>query len=84
MMLTSPLQLQCCGDYASSLVRASGYVSRVLDRVQKSTAGERPDRASLREWQEHRDSVLSQLFVLRGQIEKSQHLPMTPRSKTWK
>ena len=72
MMLLAVAILQRRGDDAS-LVRASGYVSRVLDRVQKSTAGERPDRASVREWQEHRDSVLSQLFVLRGQIEKSQH-----------
>ncbi len=72
MMLLAVTILQRRGDDAS-LIRASGYVSRVLDRVQKSTPGERPERASLAEWQEHRDTILSQLYALRGQIEKSQH-----------
>ena len=72
MMLLAVTILQRRGDDAS-LIRASGYVSRVLDRVQKSTPAERPERASLQEWQEHRDSILSQLYALRGQIEKSQH-----------
>ncbi|MGA8144614.1 MAG: thioredoxin domain-containing protein [Candidatus Acidiferrales bacterium] len=71
MMLLAVGILQRRGD-DPSLVRASGYVSRVLDRVQKSTAGDRPDRASLVEWQDHRDMILGQLFALRGQIEKSQ------------
>jgi thiol-disulfide isomerase/thioredoxin len=72
MMLLAVTILQRRGDDAS-LTRASGYVSRVLDRVQKSTPGERPERASLKEWQDHRDTILSQLYALRGQIEKSQH-----------
>jgi thiol-disulfide isomerase/thioredoxin len=72
MMLLAVTILQRRGDDAS-LIRASGYVSRVLDRVQKSTPGERPERASLAEWQDHRDTILSQLCALRGQIEKSQH-----------
>ncbi|MGH9745652.1 MAG: redoxin family protein [Candidatus Acidiferrales bacterium] len=72
MMLLAVQILQRRGDDAS-LVRASGYVSRVLDRVQKSTAGERPERASLEEWQQHRDKIMCQLFTLRGQIEKYQH-----------
>ncbi len=72
MMLLAVAILQRRGDDAS-LIRASGYVSRVLDRVQKSTPGERPERASLEEWRDHRDTILSQLYALRGQIEKSQH-----------
>ena len=72
MMLLAVQILQRRGDDAS-LIRASGYVSRVLDRVQKSTAEERPERTSLGEWQEHRDKIMCQLFTLRGQIEKSQH-----------
>lgn len=72
MMLLAVTILQRRGDDAS-LIRASGYVSRVLDRVQKSTPGERPERASLAEWQDHRDTILSHLYALRGQIEKSQH-----------
>lgn len=73
MMLLAVTILQRRGD-DSSLVRANGYVSRVIDRVQKTTAAERPERASAQEWQEHRDSILSHLFALRGQIEKSQHM----------
>src|SRR5271154_2677476 len=72
MMLLAVGILQHRGDDAS-LIRASGYVSRVLDRVQKSTPDERPERASIEEWQEHRDTILSQLYALRGQVEKSQH-----------
>jgi thiol-disulfide isomerase/thioredoxin len=72
MMLLAVTILQRRGDDAS-LIRASGYVSRVLDRVQKSTLAERPERASVQEWQEHRDTILSELYALRGQIEKSQH-----------
>jgi cytochrome c biogenesis protein CcmG/thiol:disulfide interchange protein DsbE len=72
MMLLAASILQRKRDDAS-LIRASGYVTRVLDRVQKSTPNERPERVSLKEWQDHRDSILSQLYALRGQIGKSQH-----------
>jgi thiol-disulfide isomerase/thioredoxin len=73
MMLLAVSILQRKRDDAS-LTRASGYVSRVLDRVQKSTPTERPERVSLKEWQDHRDTILSQLYALRGQIGKSQRL----------
>jgi thiol-disulfide isomerase/thioredoxin len=73
MMLLAVSILQRKRDDAS-LTRAGGYVSRVLDRVQKSTPNERPERVSLQEWQDHRDTILSQLYALRGQIGKSQHL----------
>src|ERR1700719_912662 len=72
MMLLAVSILQRKHDDAS-LTRASGYVSRVLDRIQKSTPNERPERVSLKEWQDHRDTILSQLYALRGQIERSQH-----------
>src|ERR1700745_2348324 len=71
MMLLAVSILQRKHDDAS-LLRAGGYVSRVLDRVQKSTPNERPERVSLKEWQDHRDTILSQLYALRGQIGKSQ------------
>ena len=73
MMLLAVSILQRKRDDAS-LTHASGYVSRVLDRVQKSTPTERPERVSLQEWQDHRDTILSQLYALRGQIGKSQRL----------
>jgi thiol-disulfide isomerase/thioredoxin len=71
MMLAVGL-LQKKGDEAS-LTRASGYVTRVLDRIDKSTAAEKHPRVSLAEWQEHHDELRAALYNLRGQIEKSQH-----------
>ena len=71
MMLAVGL-LQKAGDEAS-LTRAAGYVSRVLDRIDKTTAAEKPARVSLAEWQEHHDELRAALYNLRGQIEKSQH-----------
>ena len=71
MMLAVGL-LQKQGDDAS-LVRASGYVSRVLDRIDKTTAAEKPPRVSPAEWQQHHDELRAALYNLRGQIEKSQH-----------
>ena len=70
MMLAVGL-LQKAGD-EGSLTRAAGYVSRVLDRIDKSTAAEKPARVSLAEWQEHHDELRAALYNLRGQIEKSQ------------
>src|SRR5579863_8668029 len=71
MMLAVGL-LQQQGDEAS-LTRASGYVTRVLDRIEKSTATEKPQRVSLADWQQHHDELRAALYNLRGQIEKSQH-----------
>jgi thiol-disulfide isomerase/thioredoxin len=71
MMLAVGL-LQKQGDEAS-LTRAAGYVSRVLDRIDKSTVAEKPARVSLAEWQQHHDELRAALYNLRGQIEKSQH-----------
>jgi thiol-disulfide isomerase/thioredoxin len=70
MMLAVGL-LQKQGDEAS-LTRAAGYVSRVLDRIEKSTATEKPQRVSLADWQQHHDELRAALYNLRGQIEKSQ------------
>jgi thiol-disulfide isomerase/thioredoxin len=71
MMLAVGL-LQKQGDEAS-LTRAAGYASRVLDRIDKTTAAEKPARISLAEWQVHHDELRAALYNLRGQIEKSQH-----------
>jgi thiol-disulfide isomerase/thioredoxin len=71
MMLAVGL-LQKQGDEVS-LARAAGYVSRVLDRIDKSSATEKPARVSVAEWQQHHDELRAALYNLRGQIEKSQH-----------
>jgi thiol-disulfide isomerase/thioredoxin len=71
MMLAVNL-LRQQGDSAS-LTRANGYISRVLDRIEKSKPDERPARSSLSDWQDHRDNLRAALYLLRGQIEDSQH-----------
>jgi thiol-disulfide isomerase/thioredoxin len=72
MMMMAINLLRQTGD-APSLTRASGYASRVLDRIEKSKPDERPARSSLAEWQEHRDNLRAALYFLRGEIENSQH-----------
>jgi thiol-disulfide isomerase/thioredoxin len=71
MMMLAVNLLQEQGDDAS-LERASGYVSRVLDRIEKSSAAQKPARVSLTDWQQHHDQLIAALYSLRGQIEKSQ------------
>jgi thiol-disulfide isomerase/thioredoxin len=71
MMMTAVSLLRQQGD-PPSLLRANGYLSRVLDRIEKSKPDERPARTSLIEWQTHRDNLRAALYHLRGQIEQSQ------------
>src|ERR1700691_268070 len=71
MMMLAVGILQEQGD-DSSLERASGYVSRVLDRVEKSSVAEKPARGSTEDWQQHHDQLVAALYSLRGQIETSQ------------
>jgi len=70
MMLLATSLLQKKGDDAS-LVRASGYVSRVLDRVEKTPPDEKPSSESLAEWQQGHLQLLAALYYVRGQIETS-------------
>ncbi|MGC2416400.1 MAG: hypothetical protein WA434_01570, partial [Candidatus Acidiferrales bacterium] len=71
MMLLATSLLQKKGDDAS-LVRASGYVSRVLDRVEKTLPEEKPASESLAEWQDGHAQLLAALYYVRGEIETSQ------------
>jgi thiol-disulfide isomerase/thioredoxin len=71
MMLAVGL-LQQQGDEAS-LTRAAGYVSRVLDRIEKSAPADKSPRMSLEDWRDNQDQLRAALYNLRGQIEKSQH-----------
>jgi thiol-disulfide isomerase/thioredoxin len=71
MMMLAVGILQEQNDEAS-LARASGYVTRVLDRIEKSSATEKPARVSVEEWQQHHDQLVAALYNLRAQIEKSQ------------
>jgi len=71
MMMLAVSLLQKKGD-EQSLTRASGYVSRVIDRIEKSTPDERSQRTSVADWQSQHDDLLSALYSLRGQIEVTQ------------
>jgi len=72
MMLLAVDLLQLQGDDAS-LTRAAGYITRVLDRVEKSNPEERSPRESLADWLAHRDTLRTALYYVRGQVVKSQH-----------
>jgi len=72
MMLLAVGYLQRQGDDAS-LTRAAGYVTRVLDRVEKTTPDQRSPHESVAEWQARQDTLRGVLYYLRGQVENSQH-----------
>ena len=71
MMLLAIGLLQQQGSDAS-LTRAAGYATRVLDRIEKATPGEKSARVSVKDWQSQQDRFRAALYSLRGQIEKSQ------------
>jgi thiol-disulfide isomerase/thioredoxin len=70
MMLAVDL-LQQQGDDAS-LTRAVGYVTRVLDRVEKSPVDEKSARSSVSDWQSEREQLRSELYFVRARIENLQ------------
>jgi len=70
MMLIAVNYLQRKGD-DESLAQASGYVTRVLDRVEKSLPDERPAGESLAAWQRRQQNLRGVLYYLRGEIRYS-------------
>jgi thiol-disulfide isomerase/thioredoxin len=71
IMLVVVNLLQKQGDDAS-LTRAVGYVTRVLDRVEKLPVGQKPDRLSLADWQQGQLRLRVAFYNLRGSIERQQ------------
>ncbi|MFZ0634680.1 MAG: TlpA disulfide reductase family protein [Candidatus Acidiferrales bacterium] len=71
MMMVAVNLLQAQGD-EHSLVRAGGYITRVLDRVEKSIEDEKPARVSQSDWKAQQDQLRVALYVLRGKIEEQQ------------
>src|SRR5271154_4412148 len=71
MMLVAVNLLQQRGDDAS-LARAAGYVTRILDRVEKASPEKRPARESVAEWQDGQAQLRTALYYVRGQVEISQ------------
>jgi thiol-disulfide isomerase/thioredoxin len=70
MMLLAVTYLERKGD-DESLAQASGYVTRVLDRVEKALPEERPSGQSLAAWQARQQNLLGVLYYLRGEIRYS-------------
>lgn len=70
MMLIAVNLLSQQGDDAS-LTRAAGYVTRVLDRVEKARPDERSARESVADWQNREDRLRASLYYMRGFVEKS-------------
>jgi thiol-disulfide isomerase/thioredoxin len=71
MMLLAVNLLDQRGDDAS-LARASGYVTRVLDRVEKATPDQKPARVSVADWQEGQAQLRTALYFVRGRVEYTQ------------
>ena len=67
MMLIAVNYLQRKGD-DESLTRALGYVTRVLDRVEKSLPEERPPGETVDAWHARQQTLRGVLYYLRGQI----------------
>ncbi len=71
MMMLATNLLQQRGDEAS-LTRATGYVTRVLDRIEKTSPDQKPPQQSAAVWKQGQDQMRSGLYALRGNVEKSQ------------
>ncbi len=71
MMLLAVGFLQQQGD-EDSLRRADGYITRVVDRVEKATPEEKSARESVSDWRERQAKLRTVLYYLRGEVEQSQ------------
>ena len=71
MLLTATLLEEQGGD--DRLTRAAGYVTRVLDRVEKTPIEDKPARNSEAEWLAQQNHVEMTLYLLRGRLEAEHH-----------
>ena len=71
MMLVAVNLLEKRGD-DESLTRAGGYLSRVIDHVEKTNSSEKSARLSEQEWQTQQNDLRLALYILRGKIEEKQ------------
>lgn len=71
MMLVAVNLLERQGD-DHSLTRASGYLGRVLDRVEKTPPDEKSARVSQADWHAQQDQLRVSLYDLRGKIDELQ------------
>jgi thiol-disulfide isomerase/thioredoxin/tetratricopeptide (TPR) repeat protein len=71
MMMHAVGLLERQGD-AQSLTKAAGYVSRVIDQVEKLSPTDKPARVSLEEWRANQTHILAAVYLVRGRIEMLQ------------
>ena len=69
MMMVAAGLLERQGD-DHSLTKAVGYISRVLDHVEKTVPSEKPPRLSVTEWDLEQKRLRVALYVIRGRLEK--------------
>ena len=67
MMMIAVAMLQQQEDDAS-LTRADGYLTRVIDRIEKDTPDDRSARDSLEDWKNQQNETLCGLYYVRGHI----------------
>ncbi len=72
MMLFAVELLERAGD-DHSLVRAVGYTSRVLDRVEKTAGEGRPARTSQAEWDAEQKKLRMSVYLIRGRLQMERH-----------
>jgi thiol-disulfide isomerase/thioredoxin len=72
MMLMAANILEDIGEDAG-LQRAIGYISTVLDRVQKTSIDEKPVRDSEAEWRAQQKDTEMTLYMVRGKLEAKRH-----------
>ncbi|MGH9774627.1 MAG: redoxin family protein [Candidatus Acidiferrales bacterium] len=72
MLLHAAGLLETSGD-DPSLTRGEGYLTRVIDRVEKTPATEKPPRLSESEWKDQQAHTLMALYLMRGRIASKLH-----------
>lgn len=68
MMLLAVDLLERIGDDASN-TRAAGYITRVIDRIEKATDQDRPASLTPQEWLDEQKKLLMSLYLIRGRLE---------------
>jgi len=72
MMLLAVDLLERAGDDTSN-TRAAGYITRVIDRIEKATDEDRPASLTPQEWLEEQKKLLMSLYLIRGRLETRRH-----------
>jgi len=72
MMLFAVELLERAGD-DHSLVRAVGYTTRVLDRVEKAAGKGRPTRTSQADWDAEQKKLRMSVYLIRGRLQMERH-----------